>query len=170
MPQYGIRCMVDKKNQTMSDHPSSNVQSQSSISTIESGPNIIEASPKRRSMMASKYQKVWAWLNGPKKAPLGNHDKITNSASSRCVSRKWRWSCNSMKIYKSQLKWKYALVRHHMYGRSKKWENIGSSIIKCPIPIIYIHNWIRSKHHEASPRRKSMMVSKDQPNLKHLSK
>ena len=27
MPQYGIRCMVDQKNQTTSDHPSSNVQS-----------------------------------------------------------------------------------------------------------------------------------------------
>ena len=142
---YGI-----SKNQTTSDHPSSNVQSQSSISTIELGPNIIEASPKRKSMMASKYQKVWAWLNGPKKAPLGNHDKITNSAS----SRKWRWSCNSMKIYKSQLKWKYALVRHHMYGRSKKSENIGSSIIKCPIPIIYIHNWIRSKHHRGISQKK----------------
>ena len=61
-----------------------------------------KASLRRRSMRISKYQKVWAWLNGPRKAPLGDHDKITNRLSSRCVSHKWRWSCNSMKIYKSQ--------------------------------------------------------------------
>ena len=56
MPQYGIRCLVDKKNQTTSDHPSSNVQSQSSISITKSGPNIKEMSLRRRSMIISKYQ------------------------------------------------------------------------------------------------------------------
>ena len=33
-----------------------------------------------------------------------------------------------------------------MVDEKKKLDNIGSSIIKCAIPIIYIHNLIRSKH------------------------
>ena len=105
-----------------------------------------KVSLRRKSMETSKYQKVWAWLNGPKEAPLGDHDKLTNRSSSQCVSRKWRWLWNSMKIYKSQPKGKYAPVWHQMYGRQKKSNNIRSSIIKCAISIIHIHNWIRSKH------------------------
>ena len=46
------------------------------MSTAESDPQIKEASPRRRSMMISKCRKVWAWLNSPRKIPLGDHDKI----------------------------------------------------------------------------------------------
>ena len=110
---------------------------------------------QKKKHRTSKYKKVWAWLNGLKEALLGDHDKITNRSSSRCVSCKWRWSCNSMKIYKSQSKGKYAPVWHQMYGRSKKLDNIRSSIIKCAIPIIHIHNWIGFKHHTGISQKKN---------------
>ena len=106
------------KNQTTLDHLSSNVQSQSSISTIESGLNIKKVSLRRRNMMTSKCRKGWVWLNGSREASMGDLDKITNRSSSQRVSRKWEWTCKSMEIYKSKPKWKYALVWHQMHGRS----------------------------------------------------
>ena len=47
------------------------------MSTAKLDPKIKEASPIRRSMMISKCQKVWAWLNSLRETPLGDHDKIT---------------------------------------------------------------------------------------------
>ena len=125
---------------------------------------------QKKKHMTSKYQKVWAWLNDLKEAPLGDHDKITNRSSSRCVSHKWRWSYNSMKIYKSQPKGKYSPVWHQMYGRLKNrttsdhpssnaWSQSSISTTESGPNII-----------EASPRRRSMMISKYKPNLKCLSK
>ena len=52
-----------------------------------------------------------AWLNGSLRAPLEDHNKITNGSSSRCVSHKWRWSCDSMKICKS-----YPTLNMPQYG------------------------------------------------------
>ena len=119
MPQYEIKCMVDQKirQHWIIRHQMCNLNHPyPQLNLVQ---QIKEAYPRRRSMMTSKCWKVWVWLNGSRKAPLGDHDKITNRSSSRRVSCKWGWSCKSMEIYKSQQKWKYALVWHHMYGRSK---------------------------------------------------
>ena len=48
----------------------------------------------------------WMWvclLNDSREASLGNHDKIIkNRPLARHAYRNWGWSCESMKIYKSQ--------------------------------------------------------------------
>ena len=70
--------MCDRsENQMASSHLSSGMWSSSSESITRLDPQIKEAFPRRRSMMISKCRKVWAWLNGPRKTPLGDHDKIT---------------------------------------------------------------------------------------------
>ena len=117
MPLYGIRCVVGRKktNDTQSSITKCVILVIHVHRWIRS--TYQKMSLRRRSMRTSKYQKVWAWLNGLKEAPLRDHDKLTNRSSSRCVSRKWKWSCNSMKIYKSQPKGKYATVWHQMFGR-----------------------------------------------------
>ena len=51
--------------------------------------------------MTSECREMRAWLNGSLRAPLEDHNKITNGSLSRCVSHKWRRSCDSMKICKS---------------------------------------------------------------------
>ena len=154
MSQYGIRCVVGRKK--LDDTQSSITKCVILVIHVHSWitSTYKKTSLRRRSMRTSKYKKVWAGLNDLKEAPLGDHDKLTNRSSSRCVSRKWIWSCNSMKIYKSQPKGKYALVWHQMYGRSKESNDIRSSIIKCAISIIHIHNWIGSIHQRNVSQKK----------------
>ena len=111
-------------------------------------------------MRTSKYKKVWAWLNGLREAPLGDNDKITNRSSSRCVSRKWVWSCKSMEVYKSQPKQKYAPMWHQMYSRSKNQttSNHPSSNVQSQSSISTTESGSNIK--ETSPRRRSVMTSK----------
>ena len=107
------------KNQMSPNHPSPSVWSRPSMSTAESNQQIKEKSPKKKNMITSKCRKVWVWLNGWRKAPLGDHDKIASRTSSRRVSHRWERSCNSMRIYKSQPEKKYAPVWNQKWNKSK---------------------------------------------------
>ena len=140
------------------------------MSAAESDQQIKEASPKRRNIMTSKCRNVWVWLNGSREAPLGDHDKIACWSSSQHVSHKWGWTCKSMEIYKSQPKWKYAPIWHQMHGRSKNrtTSNHPSSNVQSRSPISTTESGPNIK--EVSLRRRSLIISKYQPNLKYLSK
>ena len=110
--------------------------------------------------MTSKCRKMWVWLNGPRKALLGDHDKITNRSSSRSVCCKWGWSCKSMEIYKSQPKRKYAPMRHQMYGRSKNWTTSDHPLsnVQSQSSIFATESGPNIK--EVFPGRRSMMICK----------
>ena len=95
------------------------MQSWSSTSISELNPQIKKAYPRRRNMMTIKCRKMWVWLDGFRETLLGDHDKITNKSSSWRVSCRWEWSCNSMKICKSQLKWKYAPIWNQIWNKLK---------------------------------------------------
>ena len=88
-------------------------------------------------MKTSECQKMWAWLNGSMRAPLEDHDKITNRSSSWRVSRKWRRSCNSMRIRNSHLK-QYMPQYDIRYMVGRKSDDMKSFIIKCVILVIQI--------------------------------
>ena len=134
MPQYGIRCVIGQKNQMASSHLSSEVRSSSSESITESDPRLKKTHLKRGSMMTSKCWKVRVRMNDSRKAPLEDHDKITNRSSSRRVSRRRRWSCDSMKIYNSQPKQKYGPIWHRCMVERKSGD-MKSSIITCVISV-----------------------------------
>ena len=55
MPQYDIEYVIDQKNKVTSNHPSSSTDP-GKPNTTESDLNIKEATPRRRSMVISKYQ------------------------------------------------------------------------------------------------------------------
>ena len=158
------------ENQMAPNHPSLSVKFWSSMSATESDQQIKEASPRRRNMMTSKCRKGWVWLNGSREASMGDLDKITNRSLSQRVSRKWEWTCKAMEIYKSKPKWKYALVWHQIHGRSnnRTISNHPSSNVQSLSSISTTESGLNIK--ETSPRRRSMMISKYQPNLKYMSK
>ena len=169
MPQYDIRCVVGQKIRwhQIIHHQVCN----------PSRPcpqlNRINISKKR-----FPEEETWWYLNAEKceltrwlkRDSTGGSWQDNNRLSTWNVSREWWRSCDSMKIYKSQSKGKYALVWQQMYGRSKNQKTLNHPSSNVQYRSSISTTELGPNVKEASLRRKSMMISKYQPNLKHLSK
>ena len=91
---------------------------------------------------SQQRQEVWAWLNDSRKAPSENQEKMKSSHPPNVYLAIGDENVNPQRSTNLDQNGKYAPVWHRMCDRSKRSNDIKSSISKYVILVVWIHNWI----------------------------